>query len=161
MGLDMYLEARKYVSQYDFGKWTRSGEIPTNEEYANVKALFPEQLTKHSDSGATIAINVGYWRKANAIHDWFVNNVQDGEDNCREYRVTTEQLRELREACEQVLADPDQAPDLLPTQAGFFFGGTDYDEYYFECVKQTKEIMDNILGTENVDEYAFYYQSSW
>jgi len=158
----MYLEARKYVSQYDFGKWTdRSGEIPTNEEYTSIKSLFPEQLTKHSDSGATIAINVGYWRKANAIHDWFVNNVQDGEDNCREYRVTTEQLQELRGLCEQVLADPDQAPDLLPTQAGFFFGGIDYDEYYFECVKQTKEIMDNILDSGHVDEYAFHYQSSW
>ena len=25
---------------------------------------------------------VGYWRKANAIHGWFVRNVQNGKDDC-------------------------------------------------------------------------------
>jgi len=158
----MYLEARKYVSQYDFGKWTdRSGEIPTSEEYTSIKSLFPAQLTEYSDSGATIAINVGYWRKANAIHDWFVNNVQDGEDNCREYRVTLEQLRELRGLCEQILADQSLAPDLLPTQAGFFFGGIDYDDWYLDNIRHTNGVLDNILTSDNADEYSFYYQSSW
>ena len=37
---------------------------------------------------------VGYWRKANQIHKWFVDNVQDGVDDCGEYKVTKEQLIE-------------------------------------------------------------------
>ena len=40
-----------------------------------------------------------YWRKANAIHKWFVENVQEGVDDCGEYEVTVEQLTELRDLC--------------------------------------------------------------
>ena len=47
---------------------------------------------------------VGYWRKANAIHRWFVQNVQDGVDDCGTYIVTREQLEQLKAACERVLA---------------------------------------------------------
>ena len=42
---------------------------------------------------------VMYWRKANAIHKWFVDNVQGGEDDCREYPVSNDQLIELRDTC--------------------------------------------------------------
>lgn len=47
--------------------------------------------------------SVGYWRKANQIHNWFVGNVQDGVDNCGKYEVTKEQLEELKRTCEEVL----------------------------------------------------------
>lgn len=45
-----------------------------------------------------------YWRKANAIHNWFVQNVQNGVDDRDIYLVTREQLEQLKEACEMVLA---------------------------------------------------------
>jgi hypothetical protein len=38
---------------------------------------------------------VMYWRKANQIHKWFVDNVQDGVDDCKEYWVSEEKLQEL------------------------------------------------------------------
>ena len=44
-----------------------------------------------------------YWRKANAIHKWFVDNVQDGTDDCRYYAVTKEQITELKNICQEVL----------------------------------------------------------
>lgn len=162
MGLDMYLEARKYVSQYDFAKWTdRSGDIPVSEQFESVKALFPLALLEYTDAGATIGINVGYWRKANAIHEWFVQNVQDGEDNCGEYRVRKEQLTALRDACEEVLNDPDNAAEILPTMSGFFFGDTEYGEFYFEDVRRTRDMLDNFLDNGYADEYEFFYSSSW
>ncbi len=37
-------------------------------------------------------IEVGYWRKANQIHNWFVKNVQGGVDDCGYYGVTKEKL---------------------------------------------------------------------
>lgn len=46
---------------------------------------------------------IGYWRKANAIHLWFVKNVQEGDDNCGEYPVTKEKLQELRDLCQKVI----------------------------------------------------------
>lgn len=45
---------------------------------------------------------VGYWRKANQIHNWFVENVQNGIDDCKAYEVTEEKLRELLNTCKMV-----------------------------------------------------------
>jgi hypothetical protein len=37
---------------------------------------------------------------------------------------------------------PGVAKELLPTQAGFFFGSTDYDEYYYEDLVYTRDLLD-------------------
>lgn len=42
---------------------------------------------------------VAYWRKANQVHKWFVDHVQDGVDDCGNYGVTQEQLEDLLAAC--------------------------------------------------------------
>jgi hypothetical protein len=110
------------------------------------------------------------WRKANAIHEWFVQNVQDGEDNCREYYVSREQLEELLAKLGELLSikngthngDPDiTIEDILPTQSGFFFGSTDYDEYYWDEVERTYEAINKILNNHKLDNFDFAYQSSW
>lgn len=44
-----------------------------------------------------------YWRKANMIHSWFVENVQYGEDDCKTYEVSLETLARLRDVCKEVL----------------------------------------------------------
>lgn len=49
-----------------------------------------------------IVEEVGYWRKANQIHAWFVDNVQEGRDDCREYEFDREKLHELRDVIEKV-----------------------------------------------------------
>lgn len=103
--------------------------------------------------------DIGYWRKANAIHQWFVDNVQDGVDNCQEFEVRKEQLEELLEAVDKVIADHEEAKEILPTQGGFFFGSTDYDEYYFEDMLLTKEILERAM--KYPDDTRFIYQSSW
>jgi hypothetical protein len=50
----------------------------------------------------TIETEVAYWRKANAIHQWFVDNVQDGEDNCQESDIDIDTLKRLRNTCLEV-----------------------------------------------------------
>jgi hypothetical protein len=101
-----------------------------------------------------------YWRKANAIHKWFVNNVQDGNDDCGRYEVTLEQLTELRELCKEILDDNKLAGELLPTQSGFFFGSTDYDDWYFENIRHTYNTLSDLLEYCSADE-VFVYWSSW
>ena len=56
-------------------------------------------LTKRTWVGLNYEHNreTGYWRKANHIHQWFVENIQDGNDDCREYYVPRERLKELLE----------------------------------------------------------------
>ena len=150
MGLDMYLSRKYYVKN-----WNHMGE----EEKHTITVL---KGGKPSDIPAEkityIETEEMYWRKANAIHQWFVKNVQDGEDDCKSYYVDREQLKELLDTVTAVLADHSKAGELLPSQAGFFFGSTDYDEWYFKDLEYTKEELERLL----VDEYGEYeYQSSW
>jgi hypothetical protein len=108
-------------------------------------------------------VEVGYWRKANEIHNWFVENVQKGIDECQESPVSVAKLKALRVTVNKVLAavgtnDFERvAETLLPTQGGFFFGGTDYDEYYIEDLRNTLDILNRAI--EN-NEPCFYH-SSW
>ena len=150
MGLDMYLSAKRYLSEY-------------NEDEKQIR----EQINAVPISGKglmqinEVTAEAMYWRKANAIHAWFVNNIQDGVDDCGEYYVSKESLKELREVCSEVLADPDKAEELRPPQAGFFFGSTDVDEFYLEDLRYTVEAIDRLLETENIDRWSFCYSSSW
>ena len=101
------------------------------------------------------------WRKANAIHKWFVDNVQDGVDDCGDYKVTKEQLIELHNVCNDVLADPNLAEQLLPTQGGFFFGETNYGMNYTNDLEYTKRIIDEMLEYKSYCLDELYYSSSW
>lgn len=109
----------------------------------------------------TYSDEVGYWRKANQIHRWFVQNVQNGVDDCGEYKVTEEQLIELRDTCNQVLNDHSLAEELLPAQSGFFFGNTDYDDWYYNDLENTVKIIDEILENKQYCLDDLYYSSSW
>jgi hypothetical protein len=147
MGLDMYLYASKYVSGWEFRR---------DSNYAKLVEMFGIEPTKDSPS-FDVSITIGYWRKANAIHHWFVDNVQNGVDDCRRAYVSRDILAELRTLCQRVIDDPEQAGEVLPTQSGFFFGGTEYDEHYMDDLRDTIRIIDQCL-TYDCD---LYYQSSW
>lgn len=103
-------------------------------------------------------IEIGYWRNANPIHDWFVENVQNGVNNSATYYVSRENLITLKKICEKVLLEPKRAKEILPDSNSFFFGLTEYDEKYFYDLQKTIEICKYAL--EKDFEY-FVYQSSW
>ena len=171
MGLDMYLTGKRYIWSDERNKIRITG-LPVKHEIKSVD------------------YDMGYWRKANAIHNWFVENVQNGEDNCAEYYVSREQLQELYKVVTAVLesteliegvinngytyengekvyhkevgkvmADDSVAQELLPTSSGFFFGNTDYNEWYYEDLKETKKMLLEALEADK--QIEFYYQSSW
>jgi hypothetical protein len=148
MGLDMYLTAKRYVSDYNDKDKVLSTELMRH---------FPE-LTE-TQTIQEVAVRVGYWRKANAIHKWFVTNVQEGEDDCGSYTVSRPKLVELKERCERVAGWRELAAEQLPTAGGFFFGGTGYDEYYFQDIENTIKIIDACLQLP--DTWDVEYHSSW
>lgn len=188
MGLDMYLKAEKYLSKWDDEDAKLGREIAklVNINVGDESESNPEPFIN------TVKSRIGYWRKQNAIHNWFVQEVQDGEDNRQEYYVRREQLIELRDLCQEVLdeADPlwqrfvfeaggDSATwdtlnekaqatyaeleaiceDKLPTVDGFFFGGTKYDEWYIQGLRDTIKIVNNALTLP--DSWGIKYTSSW
>lgn len=154
MGLDMYLSAKKYMSKYF--------DAADSEKIKSINELFGVDGDEDGDYGAQeVIFRVAYWRKANAIHDWFVRNVQDGRDECQESWVSRDQLKELADLCKQIVAEPKKADELLPTRSGFFFGSTDYDDWYMQEMQHTADRIDKILADPAFVKADFYYQSSW
>ena len=157
MGLDMYLRAGKYLT----GKYNTS-ESEKETFNAILEAVNGQDFVRPDLPGLTVEVTVGYWRKANQIHQWFVDNVQDGEDNCANYYVSRDQLEELLTTCKEVQATRSEklADELLPPQEGFFFGNYEIGEAYFEDIDYTVELLQRVLA--NVPEdWDFQYQSSW
>lgn len=189
MGLDMYLKKKTYVKNWDFHPPERRTEVVVKQNGVIHPYIKPERI-------CYIEEEIGYWRKANAIHKWFVDHVQNGVDECQESYVDHEQLQELLDTCilvrdnsvlvdglvkngatftpelelkwnmepGQVIKDTFVAHELLPTCEGFFFGGTDYDEYYLQYVNNTIKILEEELQTKDENGYytgEIYYRASW
>jgi hypothetical protein len=145
MGLDMYLIKKIYIGgNFDHNKVNGVIAISRGDKEIKVNLKKVTYITE----------DAGYWRKANAIHAWFVKNVQDGVDDCREYEVSYNQLLELKALCIKVLETNDTS--LLPPQDGFFFGSTEIDECYFDDLKLTVEIINTLDPEANYE-----YHSSW
>lgn len=51
--------------------------------------------------------------------------------------------------------------NLLPTADGFFFGSTDYDEWYVEDIKDTAEQLNHVLEETDFKTEELFYNSSW
>lgn len=156
MGLDSYLKANKYVSGYASDSVSEKGHFSSILD--NVGLTVGD--VARDCPGVEVSVTVGYWRKANAIHGWFVRNVQDGKDDCQTSYVSIEKLKKLRADCLEVLADRKKASDLLPPQSGFFFGSSEVDEYYIRDVEHTVNVIDKCLG-DKFGGFDFYYRASW
>ena len=160
MGLDMYLSVRKYVNRID---WDTRDKME-NPRFANIARTLgiQEILEPEGSTGMHVEIPVMYWRKSNAIHNWFVRELADGVDDCRPLELSTDKLRELVVLCDQVLADHSKAGELLPTGSGFFFGTTEYDEYYYGDLMHTADRLRYIVAEAEANTIDYLvYQASW
>jgi hypothetical protein len=153
----MFLFGKRYVSSIDWSKEPTDDGFTKAQQYTDiVKAADVESLAT-DDAGLYIQFSVGYWRKANAIHGWFVENVQEGRDDCNEYPVERTDLNKLRTLCKAAIANKDHGD--LPPVSGFFFGSNEVDDWYWGKLESTVEILDRVLSYP--DDIRFYYQSSW
>lgn len=163
MGLDMYFYARK-TTYKSFSKWD-------NPERAN-EASYPEDLKIFSDYiydrnfksvQTETRYQIGYFRKFNALHSYIVKTFADGIDNCQDIILYKEDVEQIKKVLDDVLEanTEEKAKELLPTQSGFFFGGTDYDEFYFEDVKDAADLMQSFLDNFDFENYQLVYQASW
>ena len=150
MGLDMYLEARRYLSPY-------------NEELAPVRKAvadaigYQQKAEKWTDDRGLYQVNgvslfVGYWRKCYPIHQWFVQNVQEGHDDCRPAFVPESTLKALEEQLDQVDDDPESASEFFVLDEGETLGGGDVD-YAIRIIHHARQLQQQ--------GWDIYYRSSW
>ena len=156
MGLDMYFRGTKTFGIYPQGQYKPPFEktfeftsLLNNHGLENAPIDYDTAWSSYS-----VQFPLMYWRKSNQIHQWFVQNVQGGKDNCEEYSVSLDQLKLLSKTIEPALVSTAAASELLPTSEGFFFGSQEYDEYYFEDLKNTKEQVDKIIAYQTAAENA-------
>ena len=170
MGLDMYLQIRKseYISHKEVESHPELIE-PAIEAIRKAGEGFIEKETVYE---------VGYWRKANAIHAWFIDECADGVDECQRIYVPVEKLAELKEKIQKIFAESEPearnkiAAEELPVREGFFFGTYEYDEWYYRDLERTLTIVDGVLDAmEKLKvkaeedrwkyDYRVEYQASW
>jgi hypothetical protein len=164
MGLDMYLSVRKYISRVDFSQdYDKSGGYREQPGFTSVieSTGMSEFLESEDTAGTHLEVPVMYWRKANAIHKWFVDERADGVDNCQPIGVHVDHLRELLELCNEVLEDKSKAEELLPTESGFFFGDTEYDEWYFDGLEYTQRRLRELIPLMERNNEKGYHDNDW
>lgn len=103
-------EGSKYFNCNTLKEWCDidDSELPSQEVIDYYKQFYTKCYsdwdTEHKYGWYSIMKQVGYWRKANEIHNWFVENVQDGEDDCDYHNeCTREILEDLLHTCKIVL----------------------------------------------------------
>lgn len=151
MGLDMYLKRKKFIgAQYEHRNVTGKIEIKAGEKE------IPIDFKKVS----YIEEDVCYWRKANAIHKWFVDNVQGGVDNCGEYYVSSDDLKELLFKCEKVKEKAILTDGKIQNGSTFKDGKWEpiiEDGKFIENVEDIEEILPTqsgcFFGSTDYDEY--------
>lgn len=162
MGLDMYLYLRKYES---CSQWsTKDFEKKKERFYPKELKELGENIAKNNYMSKETDYQVAYWRKANQVHNYFVQMCAKGEDDCKPVYVGLGDLKELVSLCRKIIENPDKAKELLPTSSGFFFGSVEYDEYYEQDLEYTVEQLEPIikfLESEKGKDYDIIYRASW
>ena len=169
MGLDMYLYGERYISGTYGDDVTKQAAALTATLDA-MGLLHDDDVSKDHINGFSAKVTLGYWRKAWPIHRWLVENVQNGNDDCGEYRVQDDVLRELLSNCIAVLSareDPEIAHDTawayIPPSDNYeseILQNQEEEEYYYYHIQRTATILTHLL-TSKFEDYDFYYSSSW
>ena len=173
MGLDMYLYKKTYVKNWNHTSPESINHITIKQGDEERKDIKPERISY-------ITEEVGYWRKFNALHGWFVQNCGDGEDKCQEIYVGEDNMKELlvvlnkvqtilneSELVTKVLKDwngkdyevqaydkTDEIEEIFAPTEGFFFGSGEIDKYFKEDVDRTIELIEELLRENGSDDVS-------
>ena len=136
MGLDMYLSRHTYIRNWSEDEDKKKFDVKVYYKGKEMKLENPKEISEE----------VGYWRKANQIHKWFVENVQGGEDECKPHEVSREQLQTLLKLCKKVkktakIVDGDVVTGLV------FSDGQMKEEQRIGKIIENQEEIHNLLPT--------------
>lgn len=89
-----------------------------------------------------------YWRKANAIHSWFVRNIQADIDDCRIYEVGVDDLVMLHDACKKVL-DSTRLVDGMVRNGRVYKDGEWHDNMVDGKVLEDTAVAEEVMPTQD------------
>jgi hypothetical protein len=159
MGLDMYIflvkKTKHTIDELHELDREPNPNDPKIVEFLPLDQPYPDTFKDYY----TIFHQVAYWRKFNALHNWFVTHVQVGIDNCAHYELDKDVLIDLLETLLNTKSENDPS-EMMPV-SGFFFGSTDVDEYYWERIEKAIDEISNLIDNTNWDKERLFYTSSW
>lgn len=159
MGLDIYIHKRKRVEKQPTIEELKEGLASSLMLIKNVEmfdADYINEFIEYQQDKFGMDKEVGYFRKVNFLYAYFQDRLED--EGCE---VTKEDLNDIIAKCKEVLEkhDEETSKKLLPTCDGFFFGSTDYDDYYYADVQNVMDKATEILANLHKDEELSIYFS--
>ena len=140
MGLNMYLEAKTYINNYNENEKEKNNKI--NELFFIKNKKYPTE----------ISFTVADWRKVYSIHTWFIKNCQKNENY-----ISRESLQKLVELCKKSLKDIKFTQKYLPINSEF----DDNEETSKEDLEYTIKTIESLLQNDELKNFDFHYNSSW
>lgn len=145
MGLDISFEKAKRHRLEETEE--RLNEIKKKLHNANYSSLEEFNNLKNEYDELNPWKEVAYFRKVNFLLPFF-----EYCEDCSRLEIDDYKIDELLVKCKQVLEDHSLAETLLPTQGGFLFGNTEYNDWYFDDVKEVYVKFSEIAEDFNSDE---------
>ena len=102
--------------------------------------------------------DIWWGRKENHIHQW-VCTATSIHDTNHDYVVINPNI--LLSDVGVALSNRELAPKIMPTRSGFFFGPTDYDDYYFDSLAALYDVLADDKDLGYFDTHSYFYWSSW
>jgi hypothetical protein len=170
MGLDMYLSAKRSFFASSWDKGTEREKRPEFQANVAIRKTLDELGLAPPESTnlnfIELKTEVYYWRKANAIHSWFVRECQEGVDECQYTDIELEKLEELQVICADLslAKSPKLALAKLPPISGFFFGSTEVDDWFWDVIRETAIDLAKLIAWAKSpagEGWSFEYHSSW
>lgn len=128
---------------------------------------------------------IAYWRKANQVRQWIVENTNyPAKANCEYHKLSKQQIEKLIADCQKILKNNDNklAEKLMPTKGGQkidltsmipaeatlltppvidTFGSTAYDNSYFAELLNTVSTLKAALNATDFKKEEIYYYECW
>lgn len=172
MGLDMFLVRRKKGTQEIREEFTDlvdklETKYQGDDNKLELIGKFTKAIIDVVDCGSE---ELAYWRKANHIHAWFNQRLANGNiEDCTHVPVTKEDVMDLVSDCQSVIdlhkkggnKWKEFAEATLHCESGFFFGSTEYDEYYLDQTKETISMLNQALRNWDNYTYEYFYYAWW
>lgn len=142
-----FIDKLPKYTRYSFVYGDMAYEVKDVEKVRKFFKMFVDRIYAESDA---------YFRKVNFVYQFFSDKLVD--ECCF---VTKSDLEDMIDRCNKVLKNHDLAEKLLPTRSGFFFGSTEYDDWYFSDVKDVRSQFKKLLRGFNEDTDVIFVIMSW